>query len=386
MRRACASGLLVWLWAFAVQAAPGEAPALPGLVDDAAEPPSESPTPEPSPPEPSPAPEEVVPAPMEEPGPAPTETPAETFAPFDGNETPSAATPSSPPPAPTPPAAAAASPAPAAATAAPAPAPADASKSKDAKSDEQNEEKSDAKSNEKQDEKQQDEESEPIKHKGFIVDLRVGFMGCTRLICKRHDAKPGLRLDGMLGRNFFGILDIGLAGAWGRMRTNVAPGTDGLSLYGLDPDALPPEAAALMFDQFTVNDAHFETIQAGLNLRVHVIPRGRFDPYVGIGAQYSLLRALYDTPAGETRLGFHGLAFPVQGGFVYFVHENIAVGAQFDWLITWYGGITVRGAPGRLGAPIPLIKDAAAEAGVNLPGDLPHFWTLGAVAHFRFGK
>jgi hypothetical protein len=135
-----------------------------------------------------------------------------------------------------------------------------------------------------------------------------------------------------------------------------------------------------------VNDAHFETVQSGLDLRVHVIPRGRFDPYVGVGAQYTLLRAVYDTPGGSTRLGFHGLAFPLQAGFVAFVHENIALGAQFDYLVTWYGGITVRGAPGRLAAPIPLIKDAAAEAGVNLPGDLPQFWTLGAVVHLRLGK
>jgi hypothetical protein len=229
------------------------------------------------------------------------------------------------------------------------------------------------------------DEADPIKHKGFIADFRVGLMGCTRQICKNHDTKPGLRLDGMLGRNFFGIVDLGIAGAWGRMRTDVAPGTDGLSLYGIDRDALPPRAAQLQLDQFTVNDARFETIQAGLNLRVHVIPRGRLDPYLGVGAQYSLLRALYDTPAGSTRLGFHGLAFPFQAGFVYFVHENIALGGQFDWLVTWHGGVTVRGAAGRLTAPISLIKDAAAGGGVSLPGDLPHFWTFGAVAHFRFG-
>lgn len=378
MRRLVASGVLVWLWASTVQAAAPED--LPGLADEPSEPaePSEPPsTSEPA--EPPAMPEETTPhadAPTPSEPSEPTEPPSQTVEPFAPTSTPTATTASTPPPAP-PPTRATATP-PAAAE----PTPTDPSSA--VVPDDEDEERKKGKGKKTEDDETKDEE--PIKHKGFIVDFRVGVLGCTRLICKRHDAKPGLRLDGMLGRNFFGIIDLGLAGAWGRMRANVAPGTSGLSLYGLDPAALPPEAAALSFDQFTVNDAHFETVQAGLGLRVHVIPRGRFDPYVGAGAQYNLLRAIYDTPAGATRLGFHGLAFPLQAGFVYFVHENIALGAQFDWLLTWYGGITVRGAPGRLGAPIPLIKDAAAQAGVDLPGDLPQFWSVGAVAHFRFGK
>lgn len=379
MRRLCAFGVLVWLWAVTAQAAAPED--LPGLADEPAEPtePAEPPT-EPAEPSPPPEPTEPASLPEDAPAPAPTEPieppePApETVAPFEPTPTTSA----TPPPAPAPTRTTSTPPA----TAEPTP----TRTSDDDPQGEPSEEKKDAKDEKDEKDEKDAKDEEPIKHKGFIVDFRVGVQGCTRLLCKRHDAKPGLRLDGMLGRNFFGIIDLGLAGAWGRMRTNVAPGTDGLSLYGLDPAALPPEAAALNFDQFTVNDAHFETVQAGLSLRVHVLPRGHFDPYVGIGAHYNLLRALYDTPAGETRLGFHGLAFPLQAGFVYFVHENIAVGAQLDWLWTWYGGITIRGAPGRLGAPIPLIKDQAAAAGVDLPGDLPHFWTLGGVVHIRLGK
>ncbi|MCA9709425.1 MAG: hypothetical protein KDK70_26525, partial [Myxococcales bacterium] len=230
------------------------------------------------------------------------------------------------------------------------------------------------------------EERKKFKHKGFIVDLRLGVMGCTRAICKRHGARPGFRIDGILGRNFLGFLDLALAGGWGRMATRVAPGTSGLALYGLDASALPPEAALLMFDQFTVDEARLESIQAGLDLRVHVIPRGRVDPYVGAGVQYSLFRGRYETPGGPTRLGFHGVAFPLQAGLVVFAHENFAFGAQFDYLVSWYGGITVRGAPGRFAAPIVALQDTAAMAGVKLPGDLPHLWSVGAVVHVRLGK
>lgn len=378
MRRLCASSVIVWLWASAAQAAPPEEPTLPGIGDEVDPAPSEPAEPS-EPPEPAETPTETPTEPAEtppEPSEPPPAEPPEALGPASGPVEPFEP---STPPATTTSTGTRTSPA---SPATPSP----AATSKPTKDDGTTSD--GAKKTEDDGAKQDDEkeEAEPIKHKGFIVDFRVGVLGCTRPICKRHDAKPGLRLDGMLGRNFFGIIDFGLAGAWGRMRANVAPGTDGLSLYGLDPAALPPEAAALMFDQFTVNEAHFETVQAGFDLRVHVIPRGRFDPYVGVGAQYNLLRAIYDTPAGATRLGFHGLAFPIQAGMVVFVHKNIALGAQFDWLVTWYGGITVRGAPGRLGAPIPLIKDAAAQAGVNLPGDLPHFWSLGAVVHLRLGK
>ncbi|MCX4246527.1 ribonuclease E domain-containing protein [Paraliomyxa miuraensis] len=409
MQRLCALGVLVWSAAATVHAAPpDDGAALPGLVDeptesgDPAEPETpttehEAPTTEPEAPatettEPeAPTTETTEPeAPTTEtiepeaPGADPQEPAAD---PTDALADPSAepAKPPAPSTAPSPPAATTSPPP----RPPPSPPPA-ASKTSTDSNPSRTDPKDDAERSDddtKRDAKAEDEEDkEPIKHKGFILDFRVGVVGCTRLLCQRHGAKPGLRLDGLMGRNFFGFLDLGLAGAWGRMRANVAPGTDGLALYGLTQEGLPPEAAALMFDEFTVDDAHLETIQAGLDARVHIIPRGRFDPYVGIGAQYNLFRGIYDTPAGETRMGFHGLAFPLQAGFVVFATKRLAFGAQFDYLVTWYGGVTVRGAPGDLGAPIPLIEDAAAEAGVNLPGDLPQLWSAGAVVHVRLGK
>jgi hypothetical protein len=211
-------------------------------------------------------------------------------------------------------------------------------------------------------------------------------IGCTKKICKRHAAKPGFRLDGLVGRNFFGILDLGLAGGYGTMRSSVTPGTVGLALYGLDAAALPPEAAALMFGQFTVDSARLDTIWGGLNLRIHFLRKGRFDPYIGAGLGYTGFRGKYDTPGGRTRLGFHGIGFPLQAGFAVFAAKFIAFGVQFDYVPTWYGGLTVRGAPGKFAAQIHLIKDASAMAGVKLPGELPHFWTVGGVVHLRLGK
>jgi hypothetical protein len=44
--------------------------------------------------------------------------------------------------------------------------------------------------------------SEPYKHKGFVMSVQGGALGCTRSICSGsggHDASPGPRVSGFLG-------------------------------------------------------------------------------------------------------------------------------------------------------------------------------------------
>ena len=236
------------------------------------------------------------------------------------------------------------------------------------------------------DDAKEEKDAGPFKHRGLILDVRVGAIGCVGKLCSRHKAKPGFRIDGFFGRNFLGFVDFGISGGYGTFGASVERGSDGLALYGLDRTMLPEEAAALNLDAFVVNDARLDAINGVLDLRVHFIPRGRFDPYAGVGLGYGVFRGIYDTDAGKTRVAFHGLSIPLQAGMVVFVHRIVAIGAQFDYLFTWYGGVTIRGAPGKLGAPISLIKDQARDAGVDLPGDLPSMWTVGGVVHLRFGK
>ncbi|MEM6997122.1 MAG: hypothetical protein AAF721_41845 [Myxococcota bacterium] len=232
-----------------------------------------------------------------------------------------------------------------------------------------------------------DKERPKFKHKGIVGDIRLGAIGCTKSLCKAHDGKPSLRVDGFAGANILGFVDVGINAGWGAMRANVEPGTDGLSLYGIDVGQFPQEVQDMVnLDALVVQKARLDTVQAGFNLRAHFIPRGRIDAYVGAGAGYQLFRARYDTDAGLTRIAFHGLAFPLQAGFLVFVHKNIALGAQFDYVLTWYGAVSVRGAAGNFGAPLSRIAEQAEMAGVELPGDLPHLWTVGGVVHFRFGR
>lgn len=228
---------------------------------------------------------------------------------------------------------------------------------------------------------------EKFQHKGTAFDLRLGSIGCTREVCKNHKGKPGIRVDGFFGRNIAGIVDVGVGGGWGNMRSSVPSGSDGLLLFGIDSSAIPQEARDMLnLDALVVERARLDTVQAGLNVRIHFVRQGVVDPYIGAGMGYSLFRGRYDTAEGRTRIAFHGLGFPLQAGFVAWVHKNIAIGAQFDYIVTWYGGLTIRGAAGNFAAPLGRVRDEAKKADVSPPGDLPHYWTAGGVLHFRFGS
>jgi hypothetical protein len=224
-------------------------------------------------------------------------------------------------------------------------------------------------------------------HSGAILDARIGVLGCTRRLCKRHGANPGFRVDGFLGGNIAGFVDLGLDAGWAAIGNEVPLGTDGLGLYGLRNDSLPEEARDMLdFSQFIVNSASLDTVQAGLDVRVHFIPRGRFAAYVGTGVGYNLFRARYHTEGGRAKLAFHGLYVPLQIGFGVHVHRNVAIGLQFDYLFTWYGLVAVSGAPGKVAVPVSMLEAPAAEQGVDLRGDLPQFWTVGAYVRARFGR
>ena len=134
-----------------------------------------------------------------------------------------------------------------------------------------------------------------FEHRGFTFDGRLGTQGCTRSLCSssRHDASPGVRLDGFLGGNIRGFVDLGFAGGWGTFANKVEPGTNALSLYGVNPWLLSAAAARLGMplpypvNSLAVEDAQLRTARVGPLLRIHFVPRGRPIAYVGTGIGYS---------------------------------------------------------------------------------------------------
>lgn len=230
-----------------------------------------------------------------------------------------------------------------------------------------------------------------FEHHGFTTDLRIGTLGCVRGLCNGgHNVRPGFRVDGFLGGNIRGWVDFGLAGGWGSMTSSVAPGTNVLSLYGLDPfllqqalGVLGGQALGIDLTALTVNDAKLRTAQGGPLLRVHFIPRGRFLAYVGSGVQYNLFRARYSTAAGDAKIDFHGLAVPIEAAFGVQVHEHVSVGVQFDYLWTWYALANLKQGGQALTVPVRILDEAARMQNSSLRGQLPQFWTFGLMLRAR---
>jgi hypothetical protein len=223
-------------------------------------------------------------------------------------------------------------------------------------------------------------------HRGAIFEAQIGAMGCVRALCddSRHAISPGVRLNGFLGGNIRGWVELGLAGGWGTMRSGVAEGTNALSMYGLDPgllqQALTAQAAGLIdVDLYglATREAKMSSANLGPMARVHFIPRGRITAWAGSGVGYHLLRNKYETLAGTVKLDFHGLAVPIEAGLGVFVHEHVAITAQFDYLWTWYGLAVLDHPEQRTALPVAALQAAADLQNVDLRGELPQFWTVG---------
>jgi len=229
-------------------------------------------------------------------------------------------------------------------------------------------------------------------HQGFTADFRLGALGCVRGLCSgEHNVRPGFRMDGFIGGNIKGFVDVGLAGGWGALTSDVAPGTNALTLYGLDPYLLQQaltlinggQAPGIDLTALSVTDSKLRTAQGGPVIRVHFIPRGRFTAYVGSGVQYNLFRARYGTAAGGAKIDFHGIAVPIEAAFGVYVHEHVAVGVQFDYLWTWYALANLDHGSQALTVPVRILDEAARMQSTSLRSQLPQFWTFGLMLRAR---
>jgi hypothetical protein len=222
-------------------------------------------------------------------------------------------------------------------------------------------------------------------HQGFTADLRLGTQGCFRTICSesRHNTSPGFRLDGFVGGNIAGWFEIGASAGFGTLRSNVPEGTNALALYGIDAAALQAAAErlnsplAVTLSSLAVTDSKLRTARAGPHFRIHFIPRGRVATWIGSGVGYSLFRAKYQTRGGDLRFDLHGIDIPVEAGLAVFVHENVAVTAQFDFLWAWYALATFDHPDQAATLPVKVLEAALSTEDANLRRELPLLWTLG---------
>jgi len=230
-----------------------------------------------------------------------------------------------------------------------------------------------------------------FQHKGVVADFRIGTLGCIGAFCRgAHDVSPGVRLGGFLGGNIRGWVELGVGGGWGTLGSKVAPGTNAMLLYSLDPNvlqlALLAQAAGLVnvdLAGLAVQDDQLRAAQVGPSLRIHLLPRGRIGAFVGSGLGYNVLRARYQTAIGELGMDFHGIDVPVEANLSVYVLEHLAVGLQFDYMWTWYGLAVLDHPQQRIPIPMRLLESSAATQGVDVRAQLPQFWTFGLAIRGR---
>ncbi len=239
-----------------------------------------------------------------------------------------------------------------------------------------------------------DKKAGKIPHNGFILELKVGTVGCTRAICsgsQRLSATPGIQLGGFMGGNIAGFVDIGFQGRWGMLSSSPDRGMNALQIYGIDPVGLQQQiqqATSLPMNMdlsgLNIESATSRVVNVGPSFRLHLIPRGRVSAYIGSGVSYQLFRSRYGTPTGPMRLDFHGLAIPAQAGLGAYVHKNIAVGAEFTYDWAYYMIVGFNHPAQRLVAPMAVVSEAARSAGADLRAELPHFWAITGNLRTRF--
>ncbi|MCB9570370.1 MAG: hypothetical protein H6710_24690, partial [Myxococcales bacterium] len=243
--------------------------------------------------------------------------------------------------------------------------------------------------------KEKDKKREPFKHRGMILEGKIGALGCLRRHCHdqaNHASKPGLALGGFFGGNILGLLDVGLEAAWGQLRPQAYSGRNVLDLYSINGNVLSTLIAEDMgvpsipldFSTLTVGGIKSRAVHAGPTIRVHIIPRGRLSAYVGAGVHYQLWRNTYQTTGGDFRLSFHGISLPLSAGVGFYVLRKLALNAEFTYDHPFWLAAGIRHPDLNFVAPIALIQDAAEQAGTKLQSDLPTFWSLVLSARMRF--
>lgn len=240
---------------------------------------------------------------------------------------------------------------------------------------------------------QANHKKEPIPHRGFTMDVRIGFQGCVRSVCARsakHHARPGFRIDGFIGGNIKGWVELGISGGWGTFGSQVEGEPNVLNLYDVDTTLLEDAAEALGevfpfdLDSLVVVDSQLRTARGGPHIRIHFIPKGPFMAYVGSGVGYSLFRARYATRNGETVLSFHGIDVPIEAAFGYHFHKNVAATIQFDYLWSRYILVQLKHPEYGGVVPISLLTDSMIEGAPDIRKQLPHVWTVGFGIRARF--
>jgi hypothetical protein len=230
-----------------------------------------------------------------------------------------------------------------------------------------------------------------LPHGGTTIEASVAALNCHGPLCSADQlaTAPGVRLDGFIGGNIRGWVELGVTGGWGKMGSRVESGGNVMSMFGLDSDGLTDMLAdqglgGFATQGFAIRQATLKTADVGPMARVHFNPAGRLLAWVGSGVTYHLLRNDFGTDGGPIRVDFHGIAIPLEAGLGVAVHRNFAVVAKGSYAWTRSMLTTINMPDDALTVPTRMLQDEAAKYGMDVVAQLPALWTVGLGVRTRF--
>jgi len=220
---------------------------------------------------------------------------------------------------------------------------------------------------------------EAIQHNGLILGAGVGVVGCTRSVCDDgHESRPNLAVDGYLGWNFLGFVELATTGGWGRLTPQVGGRENALGLYGVDEGSYDDVAEQLgvSVSDLEITGARSQLIHVAPVVRFHFPRRGRVAMFAGGGVGYLLYRNDYDAPDGDFRLDWHGVQVPVQAGLAIYASKRIAFDIYGTYRFAWYAAGRLDHPRASGAAPTGALGDAVDGAGLDFDAQLPHMWSV----------
>lgn len=227
-------------------------------------------------------------------------------------------------------------------------------------------------------------------HRGLILEAHGGGIGCVGEVCRRNDANPGGSFGAMVAGNLFGFVELGADINWGSM--SLAGAGNPLEMHGVDPGGFARKTAGAGDDvdqlesdlgALAVDGGRANVFSASGTVRVHFLPYGRWEAFVGSGVGFSRWRARFDTDDGEIETRVPAVYIPAIAGFGFYPLRFMVINLQFQYQYAAPAGLALDSPGYEASARRSRLEDGDDATTVDWGGDMPQYWNLVLGLKFR---
>lgn len=227
-------------------------------------------------------------------------------------------------------------------------------------------------------------------HRGLILEAHGGGTGCVGQVCQRNDAAAGGNLGAMVAGNVFGFVELGADINWGSMSLRGAGNP--LFMNGVDPTGFGTKSAGVDddvdqitadFEALSVDGGRAHTVSTGGTVRIHFLPYGRWEAFVGSGIGFSSWRANYETPDGDVQVRIPGVFIPGIAGFGYYPLRFMVINLQFQYHFSSPIGLAMETGDYDVSVGRNDLESDTDATTVDWGADTPQYWNVLLGLKFR---